>query len=115
MFVNLTPHPIVVFAEDGSVLADIPASGTVARLAETVTEVGVIGNFPLTVVALGDIEGLPEDTADLLATYVVSMPLAMRAAAVGRYRHRGDIVYPFGQVRDAAGRIIGCRSLARIA
>jgi hypothetical protein len=43
------------------------------------------------------------------------MPLAMRAAAVGRYRHRGDIVYPFGQVRDAAGRIIGCRSLARIA
>jgi hypothetical protein len=116
-FVNLTPHPVTLYGTGPEIplIATFPPTGVVARLAETVTNSVKIGDFCLAEVALGDIEGLPDEDVDQLATYIVSMPLAMRAAAIGKYRHRGDLVYPYSQVRDANGRIVGCHALARIA
>lgn len=110
MLVNLTPHPVVIIANDGTVIADIPPSGNVARLAETAVPDGTRGGIPMTRVSLGTIEGLSPAWRDTL--HIVSMPLLMGARAAGVTRT--DLVYPFGQVRDETGRIIGCRSLAAL-
>ena len=91
--INLTPHMVVVLGEDGGVVAEYPASGTVARLTETTQAGKPVGGVPWTEVALGGIEGLPEPQADVV--YLVSMPLAMGAKAAGLTRR--DLVYPSGQ------------------
>lgn len=103
-FVNLTPHAVVVMPDGGKVTT-VPTSGTIARIAET-TRV----EHGCTVVELGDITGLPEPAAGV--TYIASMPLLMALAAKGIYRP--DVVYPYGQVRDEQGRIVGCRELATL-
>jgi hypothetical protein len=109
-FTNLTPHPVCVYDGD-QVVTDIPASGTVARLTEDVRVAEPIGGIRATTVTIGSVTGLPDPQDGV--TYIVSMPLLMGMAAAGI--DRPDVVYPFGQVRDDQGRIIGCRSLARIA
>lgn len=106
-YVNLTPHRVVVYSGN-TVIADIPTSGTIARLAERV-EVEGRGLNTWTTVRLDDAEGLPAPENGVV--YVVSMPLAMGLLASGP---RDDVVYPYGQVRDEAGRIVGCRGFARI-
>jgi hypothetical protein len=103
-YVNLTPHPVALMPEDGEPTT-IPASGVVARITETSITVG-----GRTVIELGDVVGLPEP--DPAVTLIVSMPLLMALAAKGI--HRRDLVYPYGQVRDLSGRILGCRMLATL-
>ena len=109
-YVNLTPHAVTVIGEDGVTILNVPTSGTVARLSETATTPSSDG-VPMVVVSLGDVAGLPEPQE--CVTYIGSMPLLMGMKAAGI--NRPDVVYPYGQVRDGAGRIIGCRSFATIA
>jgi len=110
--VNLTPHPVVVVGDEGQTIAEFPPSGTVARLSESATPDGATpSGIPLTNVALGEIIGLPGQVTSTL--YIVSMPLLM--GAIAAEVTRSDLVYPYGQVRDASGRIIGCRSLGTVA
>jgi hypothetical protein len=106
VFVNLTPHPVTLFDYRDEVVLTIPASGTAARLAETPVDDGQCR----TVVSLGEPIGLPDPVDG--TTYIVSMPLLMGMAAAGI--DRPDCRYPYGQVRDVGGRIMGCRSLARL-
>ena len=106
--VNLTPHAVAVYADDQPIVS-VPASGVVARLDEMTTADGVIAGIPAVTVDLGNVTGLPVPAEG--ATYIVSMPTLMGLAAAGS---RPDCYYPFGQVRDDRGRIIGCRSLARV-
>jgi hypothetical protein len=40
--VNLTPHPLIIRGEDGTVLQAIPPSGKVARITETAEHLGVL-------------------------------------------------------------------------
>ena len=100
--VNLTPHDIVV----GDVT--IPASGTIARCA-TITEPLDVPGCPVPVVRqyFGAVEGLPAPTPETM--YVVSMVCAQ---AVGD--SRDDVYIPGEQIRDEDGKIIGCKSIARL-
>lgn len=107
--VNLTPHPVVVYG-GGEPILTVEPSGRVARLAETATPAVPVAGCPGTVVELGEPTGLPDQMDG--ATYIVSMPLLMGLLAAGV--DRPDCVYPYGQVRDADGRIVGCRTLARL-
>jgi hypothetical protein len=111
-FVNLTPHEVVVFAADGSVLK-IPPSGQVARVAARETQVGTInGIIPVFRTEYGEVEGLPEPKENTI--YIVSLLVlqALRARGI----QRNDVVAPNsgpgpnGAVRDEQGRIIGVRS-----
>ena len=111
VFVNLTPHPVTIFDQDGNIVLAVEPSGTVARLTETVRPDGGIGEASAVSVALGEISGLPEPQEGI--TYIVSMPTLMGMRAAGNTR--SDVRYPFDQVRDGNGRIIGCRGLATIA
>lgn len=108
-YTNLTPHDIVIMPLEGATQT-IPAGGIVVRLQETTTSEMVDG-VEITVVTLSAPDNLPEPQEGV--TPIGSMPLAMGLAAAGW--HRPDLMYPFGQVRNGNGRIIGCRGLARLA
>ena len=117
--INATPHAISIFAAafadgvaDGAdrEIITIHPSGSVIRISETEEESHLqLCCVPVTEVELGQclINGRPlaEPVDDVW--YIVSMPTAMVAG-------RKDFVYPYVQVRDQAGRVVGCKALARV-
>jgi len=109
-FVNLTPHQINIYRGETPYIS-VPPSGTVARLTESTSGGLLIETIETILVSLGKVDGLPNPVEDTI--YIVSMPLLMGMKAAGI--NRQDCMYPFGQVRDDQGRIVGCRSLAVIA
>lgn len=105
--INLTPHAIDIYLEDADNIRIYP-DGTVARL-ETSTEViGEVDGIPITQTSFGPITGLPEiKTTDTI--YIVSSLIAQAC------QNRSDVYFPNEIIRDDQGRIIGCKSLGRIA
>lgn len=110
-FVNLTPHEVFLVPAAGGEL-HVPPSGSLARcdterrVVDTIEVEGV--RIPITMVMLGEIEGLPAPEEGTI--YIVSLHAALRAARDGRV---DDILVSDETIRDEKGRIIGCRSLAR--
>lgn len=97
--INLTPHMIVL--NDGT---EFPPSGTIARVAADLQEVGTINGVKLFRQTFGEVEGLPEQFPGIAGQiYIVS---AMVLAAVDR----GDCVAPAtghkDVVRNENGQII---------
>lgn len=112
--VNDTPHAVKVYADNGDIIADLPTSGTVYRLTET--SAMMFGDWdeivPQVEVRLGSVTpDLPPIREGV--RHIVSMPLLMGMKAAGV--ERPDFYYPYDMVRDEAGRILGCRSFARLA
>lgn len=103
-FVNLTPHEIVVYAEEKEkVLLKVPAEGIVPRVSTTQETIGDINGVPVRKNTYGTIENLPGTQPDTV--YIVS---AMVLSALGG--SRVDVVSPdtgAGAVRDENNRIIG--------
>ena len=100
--INCTPHDVVIFTPDGDKRI-IKASGDVARLRETLWPCFYDGGIRLREVTYGDeIEGLPP--AEQGKKFIVSRVTAAASS-------RGDLMFPIEEVRDEAGRIIGCRGL----
>jgi len=97
---NLTPHP----ARIGGV--DYPAAATPARCREELIPGGTLAGVPLVKKTLGAVEGLPPPEPGVL--FFVSALVAQAAWAAGRT----DVVCPGEVERDAAGRVVGCVSLA---
>lgn len=115
-FVNLTPHAITLITPDGREIV-IPPSGVVLRATEVVAAEEMVAietesgeaTIPLRTLSFNNVQGLPPVEEDTL--YVVS---AIVAQAVKReHPERTDFVVPHELVRDAEGRVIGCRALAR--
>lgn len=106
--INLTPHAINFVGEDGKVFLSVPSSG-VARAAATRSKVGEIqangGIIPINTTTFEEVRDLPEPQPDTI--YVVSALTAQAAP------ERSDLYITDDAVRDDAGRIIGCRALAR--
>lgn len=108
---NLTPHPIRLYAnerEDGAddldphlreVYAPEP---TPARLATFEVSSGM---WPV-LVEFGHAQNLPpkRDGYQYIVSLVVALALATR---------RGDLLVPYREVRNASGTVIGCRSFAQ--
>jgi hypothetical protein len=137
VILNLTPHPLNIYANDCPDRIDpidikpeltVATSGRIARLAEEslgtwFTEAfdyeGTTPAESLTAIAVegvnyGSVYGLPP--LDTEATdinlqprtyYVVSLVVALAA------RSRPDLLVPYREVRNMAGSVIGCRQLAR--
>ena len=106
LFINCTPHPVTILAEDGSVVATFPPSGTVPRLSELVNATGDVAGVPVECVEYGEPTGLPDQRPDV--DLIVSRVLAF---ALPR---RDDLCFPSREVRDDTGRIIGCRALGYV-
>ena len=104
-FVNLTPHPLIIFGPGGE-RVEIPPSGQVARVAERREWIGEVNGIPVYRPVYGPVEGLPdpkEDTVYLVSSLVLS-----------RVRGRDDVLAPdtgAGAVRDEKGQIIGVKAL----
>jgi len=108
--VNLTPHDIVLQLAPGETRT-IARSGRVARADELPQSADPLDGLPTTYVAYGALKDLPDPTPGTY--YVVSVVTAMAARAAGR--GVDDLLTPGQQVRDEAGRVIGCLSLQRVA
>ena len=106
--VNLTPHPVVIFFEDGTT-HEIPPAGRIARVETVVEKAGNVlvsgKEVPLMKQRYGKVIGLPELQEDVL--YIVSNVVAQAVAG-----KRKDVVIPADFVRDEQGRIIGCKAFA---
>lgn len=107
--VNLTPHALNFIGADDEIVLTVPSSG-VARAKQFRFDVGSIeaggAVLPVTHTTYGEVEGLPEPEWGTI--YVVS---ALTAQAVPE---RADVYITDDAVRDDAGRVIGCRGLARV-
>jgi hypothetical protein len=111
--VNLTPHSITVkdcTSPSGEVLPWVcPPSGAIARAIEHSTPAEPIDGIPTTTTTFGVVEGLPPPSE---GTYYILSSLAADAAyRTGRPTE--DLLVPGQQIRDEAGKIVGCASLCR--
>jgi hypothetical protein len=95
--INLTPHTVneTVTGEQ------FPPSGTVARVAATMTPQGDLNGIPLFTRQFGVVECLPEPVAGVI--YIVS------AIVADACPDRRDLVSPGELVRNADGQPTGCR------
>lgn len=128
---NLTPHPVVVLRDDPNgevtgftgvgaaqmegrftLVGRVAPAGTVARAAQTDEVVGSleIGDFavPLVTSRYGEPTDLPASEDGTF--YVVSILTAQAAKSAGR--STSDLLVTSDPVRDAVGKIIGCRKFA---
>ena len=106
MFKNLTPHTINVVDASGASMLTLPASGSVARCRATATETERVDGVPVFKTVDGEVEGLPEPQNGVL--YVVSALVREAVKAT-----RTDVVSPAEFVRDAEGKILGCKGFTR--
>lgn len=137
--INCTPHDVVIVvdvvigdyisSDDTEVVPEfyvIEKSGIIPRLKEVQKKVDTIRttatrkdeipenghdhgwNIHIDIMekSFNNVEGLPEPKENTL--YIVS------ALVAGACKNRDDLVVPNDTVRDDQGRIIGCRSLAKI-
>ncbi|RPK56253.1 hypothetical protein EES43_24735 [Streptomyces sp. ADI96-02] len=111
MILNLTPHPIRLYAderEDGSddlkpfFRLAIEPEETPARLAT----IELSRSITFERVEFGNVQNLPPQRDGY--QYIVSLVVAL--ALAGR---RNDLLVPYREVRNASGTVIGCRALAQ--
>lgn len=98
--INLTPHAVQVGAKS------FPPSGNIARCEETwQAETENDGVNFLVVFKYGK-TNLPTAGGENL--YIVSLPVALAEP------NRTDLLISVGQIRDADGKIVGAKGLARL-
>lgn len=106
--INLTPHAVNIVNNDNSVAITIESSGNVARCSQTIDIVDTISVnnivIPVSSSSYGEVVDLPAPQDN---TYYIVSRLVMSACP-----NRQDLLVPNDLVRDEAGRVIGCRSLA---
>ncbi|MCL2455403.1 MAG: hypothetical protein FWD18_08950 [Micrococcales bacterium] len=111
--VNLTPHALRVVTDDGSALLELPAADPPARVVDSWREADPLtdaASRPVPTVAFtpgATVTDLPDLTPGV--AYVVSRVTALALP------DRTDLLFPFDEVRDTTGRVVGCRALARVA
>jgi len=104
IIVNMTPHAVTIVNGEGQIIKSIPASGGQIRLktSTVLTEV-VVDGVPVSKTVFGEPEGLPEQVE---GTYIIVSQLVKSVLP-----QRSDLLVPAEVVRDAAGNIVGCKSL----
>ena len=103
--VNVTPHTIDIVDADGEVIVSYPASGRVARCRMDFTASGdLLPGVSVGVMRYGCVDGLP--TPEPSVRFIVSTMVMLAAP------DRDDLLVVADEVRDDAGRVVGCRSLA---
>ncbi|HUM42725.1 MAG TPA: hypothetical protein PKI14_07240 [Fervidobacterium sp.] len=105
ILINLTPHPVTIVAEDGTVVMELPACPNPPRASATRESYGQVKGIPVYHVSIGEVQDLPEHRPGI--GYIVSRTVAEAV-------RRDDLFIPDQTVRDEQGRIVGCRALAQI-
>lgn len=101
---NLTPHSVTVAG------ITIEPSGIVARVSAATADAGSVDfngtTIPLTTTVYGEVQNLPSQRDDTL--------LIVSSLVAARCKGRTDVFIPNEPIRDAEGRIVGCKSLGRV-
>ena len=103
VFVNCTPHAINLIDVNGNVTT-LPKGEVVPRLTQATLQVNEINGISITETTFGDTRDLPTPVA---GTYFIVSRMILEAN-----KDRNDLLVPNELVRDEAGQIIGCKSLA---
>lgn len=115
--INLTPHTIVLFDQNGTEFFNVQPSGTIARIDEETQQTGVFCveqtdgttvSIPAVVKTYSDVQNLPDPTPGVV--YIVSLLVAQRCP------DRKDLWVPdtgSGAVRQQ-GRIVGTTRLQHV-
>jgi hypothetical protein len=116
-FVNLTPHKITIFCNDGSTI-EVEPSGKVFRLEERDRVIAKIGNVEVVAREFMIPTEIKQFFDNPQAVYIVSLPALMALKTIEKQHPElmdiSWIVAPdtgSGAVRDEQGRIIGTRRL----
>ncbi len=103
-FVNLCPHDINLYTNDGQFIMRFPRNSEAPRLVERREILGEIAGIRLNHVQMTlDGVNLPPHIPGTY--YIVSRVLA-------EYARRSDFLSPDELIRDEQGRVIGCTSFA---
>ena len=112
--VNLTPHALRILDKNGRLDAEVPRSGTVARVDVDYTDdnsiqLGDTDEFGIQVFTCkySKVIGLPEPCAKLEGIIYVTSTMVAQAVK------REDVYSPGKLVRDEDGNPIGCEGLVR--
>ena len=106
MITNLTPHEIIVY-KTADVLNQervFPPSGHIARVQTESEIVASVDGIACHKTTFGDIEGLPEPEEG--EYFLVSRMVKDRCPG------RSDVIVPGELVRDANGKIVGCKGFS---
>lgn len=98
---NCTPHAVDLVLPTAT--RTFPPSAAVARVEEQLTQIAVIDDISVEHMTRSKVVNLPPPAPDTI--YIVSRVVAEAAP------EREDLVSPGQLVRDAAQRVIGCRTL----
>ena len=113
-FINLTPHSIAV-RDVGEAVVVFPASGVIARVGTSWTEVANCGNFKSYEVSYTGIEGLPSIAGDEEAFIVSAM--VMEAAKAANHPLLARLLAPAtghaGVERNDKGHIVSVPGFVR--
>lgn len=101
--INMTPHPINLVDEDGTIYKTFPKGERVIRLASFTELVEVVDGVRFTKTVFGEAEGLPFYSRNIL--YIVSQ--LVKSA----FPNRTDLLVPSEIYRTPEGIIVGCKSL----
>lgn len=113
-FVNLTPHPVVVYKENGEVL-EIPPEGVPFRLKEEDQVIETVDGIPVTGRRYS-ISELPPAFYDSDNIVIVSLPVLLLLALLAE-EPPALVVAPDtgkGAVRDEKGNIVGTKGFITI-
>ena len=105
--INLTPHTLNLYDEDGIPVATIPPSGDVARVAVRRVANGNIDGIPVFKTTYGQVAGLPAPRPGTI--YIVSGMVRAHPDV----RDRADVFQPGELLRDTDGRPVGAIGLSQ--
>lgn len=105
---NLTPHDVIIYNDDGEIIAHYPPEGSVARAQQSMIPYGEVNGIVVTKTTFGATENLPapEDGVFLIVSQITA------SAAKAEGRSVDDLLLTSDTVRDETGKIIGCRKFA---
>jgi len=110
-FINLTPHSVDIYSEDGTKITSIQPSGIVLRAPERRRLVGKINGIPVYSVdyLLPQLPPRREGVIYIVSTIVLQV---MRMKGI----KREDFVAPdtLNAIRNHSGRIIGVRGFIKV-
>lgn len=107
MIRNLTPHAVDIITRWGNV--QLQPDQAVVRLRQRVKEAGSV-----------EVDGRPVELFDITAEGVDDLPppqpevwLLVPRLVAEACPERSDLIFPYREVRDHAGRVVGCTALGR--
>ena len=112
MFVNLTPHEIVIINADGEVALRVASSGSL-RAAEVVEPAASVDGVEVVATSFAALEGA-DITPREGVTFIVSPFVATHPELAGRTDVVCPDTGPASVVRDEAGRIVGVKRFRRL-